>query len=91
MRSGAEGQERILETSLVQKCDFMLKHGDGTLGQEELHWGCEQGLVIYYGVGGGKVKRKFLTDYWRPSCCQAKVVFPSSKALTSRQWGVPGL
>lgn len=35
MRSGADDQERILETSLVQKCGF-LKHGDRTPGQEEL-------------------------------------------------------
>ena len=35
MRSGADDQERILETSLVQN-GGLLKHGDRTHGQEEL-------------------------------------------------------
>ena len=35
MESGAEDQERILETSLVQD-GGLLKHRDGTLGQKEL-------------------------------------------------------
>ena len=36
----ANGQERILEISLVQKM-VLLKHGDRIPGQKELHWGCE--------------------------------------------------
>lgn len=35
LRSGADDQERILETSLVQN-GGLLKHGDRTRGQEEL-------------------------------------------------------
>ena len=35
LRSGADDQERILETSLVQN-GGLLKHGDRTCGQEEL-------------------------------------------------------
>ena len=35
LRSGADDQERILETFLVQN-DGLLKHGDGTSGQKEL-------------------------------------------------------
>ena len=35
----------------------LLKHGDGTHGQEELHWGCEETLIIYLGVGRGKGKK----------------------------------
>ena len=35
MESGADDQERILETSLVQN-GGLLKHGDRTLGQKEL-------------------------------------------------------
>ena len=37
----ANGQERILEMSLVQKGDF-IKARDRTRGQKELHWGCEE-------------------------------------------------
>ena len=33
---GADGQERILETSEVQNL-VLLKHGDRTHGQKELH------------------------------------------------------
>ena len=35
LRSGADDQERILETSLVQN-GGLLEHGDRTRGQEEL-------------------------------------------------------
>lgn len=34
---GADSQERILETSLVQRKVVLLKHGDRTCGPEELH------------------------------------------------------
>ena len=37
---------------------ILLKHGDRTLGQEELPQGLER-LVIYYGPAGGKVQGKF--------------------------------
>ena len=53
MRSGAHGQERILEMSLVQNGCF-IKARDGTLGQKEPQWGCEEQWTIYSGVGGGK-------------------------------------
>ena len=36
-----------------------MEHGDRTRGQEELPWDHEERLVIYYGVGGGKVQGKF--------------------------------
>ena len=36
-----------------------MKHGDRTHGQEELPRDHEERLVIYYGVGGGKVQGKF--------------------------------
>ena len=42
----------------MQKGDF-IKHGDRTRGQEELPWDHEERLVIYYGIGGGKVQGKF--------------------------------
>ena len=59
MRSRADDQERILETSLVQN-GGLLKHGDRTHRQKELlHWGREGWQVIYYGVGGGKEKGGF--------------------------------
>lgn len=38
----ADGQGRILETSLVQKRWFYLKHRDRIHGQEELHWSHEE-------------------------------------------------
>ena len=56
--SGDDGQERILRGLWCKKM-FLLKHGDRTHGQEELHWGCAEWLIIYLGVGGGKDKRKF--------------------------------
>ena len=49
---------RNLETSLVQK-RFSLKHGTGPVGRIELPQDPEERLVIYSGVGGDKVKRKF--------------------------------
>ena len=54
----ADSWERILQTSLVQKGGF-IKAWDRTLGQKELHWGCEEWLVIYLGFGGGKDEGKF--------------------------------
>ena len=56
MESGAEDQERILETSLVQNWWF-IKALDRTRGQKELlPQGCEGWLIIYHGVGGGEEK-----------------------------------
>ena len=56
VESGADNQERILETSLVQN-GGLLKHGDRTLGQKELlPRGCEGWLITYHEVGGGKEK-----------------------------------
>ena len=40
MGSGADGQERVLEDVFSAKKAILLKHGDMTCGQEELHWGC---------------------------------------------------
>ena len=52
---GADEQERILEDIFgAQKKVILLKHGDRTHG----HWGCEERLVIYHGLGRGKVKRE---------------------------------
>ena len=38
---------------------ILLKPGDRTRGQEELSGDHEERLVIYRGVGGGKVRGKF--------------------------------
>lgn len=54
MRSGANDQERILETSLVQNGRFMKAREPR--GQKELFRGCEEQLIMYYGVGGDKEK-----------------------------------
>ena len=52
VRSGANDQERILESSLVQNGG--LKHGDRTHGQGDLlPRACERWLIIYRGVGRG--------------------------------------
>lgn len=48
----AYGQERILEGSLVQKCDF-IKAWDRTPGQKELPWGHEEWRILYFQVGRG--------------------------------------
>ena len=42
---------------------ILLKHGDRTRGQKELHWGCEEWLVIYYGVREVKAKGGFQKDF----------------------------
>jgi len=52
------GQERCFWCKKV----VLLKHRVRTPGQKELHWGCEEQLIIYYGVGGGKEKRRFSKD-----------------------------
>ena len=88
------GKKEFLEMSLVKQV-IKLKHGDRNHGQEELHWVCEEWLLIYGEVAGGKVKKEAsrgtfvclrgLLRYLRPCYCQAKVTFPSSKSLTSRQ------
>ena len=38
--SGANGQEKILGTSSMQKKHGFITAWDRTLGQKELHWGC---------------------------------------------------
>ena len=54
LRSGADDQERILETSLVQN-GGLLKHKDRTCGQEELlSW--VVGMAGYIPCGWGKVR-----------------------------------
>ena len=53
----ANSQE-FLKTSLTQKGDVVKAQG-GTCGQEELPGDHEERLVIYNGVGGGKVQGKF--------------------------------
>ena len=49
---GANGQEIIPETFLVQKGWFYESTGTGPVGRE-LHWGCEELLIIYFHVGRG--------------------------------------
>ena len=51
--SGADGQERILEDFFGAKKVILLKHGDRTHGQEELHSGPDGYLIIYPLVGRG--------------------------------------
>lgn len=51
--SEANGQERILETSMMQKGGFIKAQGDQTCGQEGLHWGHEEQLTPHFDVGRG--------------------------------------
>lgn len=48
----ADGQEGILETSLLRK-GGLLKHRDRTPGQKERHWGREEWPVAYFQIGRG--------------------------------------
>ena len=61
--SGADGQERILEDVFGAKKMILLKHGNRTPGQKELSWGCEEWLVLYYGVGEVKSKGGLQKDF----------------------------
>ena len=54
VRIGADSQERILQTSLVQKSGF-IKAWAQDRGQKELHWGCE-GMVYYTFSSGERVR-----------------------------------
>ena len=29
------------------------------MGRKEIHWGCEEWMIIYFGAGGGEDKGKF--------------------------------
>lgn len=52
--SGADGQGKILETSLVQKVDFVKAVGTGPCGQSgPLPWDSEGWLMMPLGVGEG--------------------------------------
>ena len=57
-RSGADGQERNLKTSLVQKGDFVKAWGQDPWAGRAAPDPVER-LLIYLGVGGGKVQGKF--------------------------------
>ena len=48
---------------LWYKMVVLLKHGDRTHGQEELFGDCEERLITYLGVGGGRVEGNFYKDF----------------------------
>lgn len=89
--------EKEYLTCLWCKRVVLLKHGDRTYRQKELlPLGCEEWLIIFVGVGGGKEKGdskrifryvKEDTEYGGPCHCQVKAVFLFSKALTLRLLG----
>ena len=93
-------KKEFLKTSLVQKGDFIKARGR-THGQKELPQDPEERLVIYYGVGEGKVQEKFpkgfsyakedSQDSGDLAIVKLRWFFPSSKVLTLRQQGVPFL
>ena len=88
----AKGQERILETSLVQN-NGLLKHGDRTSGQKDmLHLGCEGDL---YTIALGRQRKREVSkelsyakedlgDTQGLALVKLSLFFPSSKALTLR-------
>ena len=95
----ADGQERILKRSSVQKRWFYQNKGTGFLGWKSCGPGiASSSWLNTTGLGGGKDKGKFPKGLSyakedsrgsrRPGNCRAKVVFLSSKALTWRQLGV---
>ena len=55
-------KKEFSKTSLGKK-GILLKHGDGTQGLEELRWGCEEWLVLPYGVGEVKSKGGLQRDF----------------------------
>lgn len=48
----ADGQERILETSSLQKGGFMKAQGQGPW-QKELQWAHDEWLLLYFEAGRG--------------------------------------
>ena len=82
-------KKKFLKTSLVQKKVILLKHKDRACGQKELP--CKYGGDSFIESGEIKSRGSFQGDfhmlktYWRPTYCQAKVVFPPSKTLILRQ------
>ena len=54
MRSGADNQEIILETSLVQMVGFIKAQGPDQWAGRAAAGGCEGWLSIYLGVGRGR-------------------------------------
>ena len=60
------------------------------MGKKKLLWGCEEQLIIYYGVEGGKVKGGVQKNFHAKEDpldtggLATKYVFPSSKVLTLR-------
>ena len=63
MESGADDQEGILETSLVQNSGLFKAQGQDPWAERAAALGCEGCLIIYYGVGGGKEKGRFQKDF----------------------------
>ena len=53
MRTGADDQERILETSLVQTGGFIKAQRQDPWQEELLPRACDRWLIIYLGVGRG--------------------------------------
>ena len=53
------GLEPTAKTEFLKYLVILLKHRDRIPGQEELPLDLEERLMIYLGVGGSKVQRKF--------------------------------
>ena len=62
--SEADGQERILETSLMQRGDFIKARGPDR-GQEELHWGGEEWPFLWFQVRRGLGLAQVSKGFWK--------------------------
>ena len=66
MRSGANNQERILETSLVQNGGFVKPQAQAHGWEELLPWACEGWLIISLRVGRqGFVDSVVSKEFWK--------------------------
>ena len=61
--SGVDGQERILEMSLVLKKVTLLKHWEELMGRESCTGVVKSDWLYTMELGGDKLKRKFLKGF----------------------------
>lgn len=62
---------------------FLLRHGDRSYGQRGLPRDCEEQLIIYYGIGGGKARGSFRKDF------HADSQNPGGLAIVKLRWFFP--
>ena len=65
MRSRADSQERILETSLVQKDDFIKAWEQDLRAEKKLRWDHEKWPIIYFPVGRRLEIAQVSKEFWK--------------------------